>query len=86
MTGQKVIIRDYAGRPLARTVWAVKNGKILITNEEIYGQLQRGLPSPVPIGFSYEDVFHYDEHLFYQLERDFTDRKQIKWGKLKRIE
>lgn len=59
MAGEKVIVRDAAGRVLLRRVWKANERKVYITTEEIYADLTSGRPAPYPVGFPREDVFAF---------------------------
>ena len=58
--GLKVIVRDYAGRPLHRLVWAIGNGCFYICAEDQMQMLLDGDTSAAAIGFPASDVFEYD--------------------------
>ena len=85
MSGERVIVRGYLQRPLVRRVWEVKDGRVLITDDPYFDRLRSGLPSPLPIGFSPDDVFCYDAVRFAEMERDYAAQKKITWEGLKRF-
>ena len=61
MQGDFVIVRARGGLPLVRRVWLETAPTVAVASEEVYEQLQAGLPCPPPIGFPRRDVFVHEE-------------------------
>lgn len=76
--GSKVVVRDYAGRPLTRLVWEVGSRCVYICTEEQMEMLLNDDRTAAPIGFPIEDVFEYDERA-----NCFNGGMAFDWGALR---
>lgn len=85
MRGEKVIVRAWGNRPLVRVIWDVCKDSVLVTNEHGLAALESGNGGPMPIGFSFSDVFVYEDVKAEAAMSAYASGMSPQWGSLQRF-
>lgn len=85
MRGERVVVRDFKGRPVVCRVWDEDQSGVYVVNEEGLKLLQshEGAAILIPIGFPREDVFEYDPGVVKLVGQESADWSRLNQWKEK---
>lgn len=72
MNGDRVIARDFRGKPLVRRVWESTSQKVYICTDETYDLMLGGDTERHAVGFPRTDVFKYNASMVNELASNPT--------------